>query len=48
MNRDIKIPKKADQMQFDFLGIPLGFDSPLLRARVVRDQTLMPRSESLS
>jgi casein kinase II subunit beta len=41
MNRDLKFSKKADQMRFEFCGIPLAPGSEIAPQRLIRDRTFI-------
>lgn len=42
MNRDLKFPRRAEQMQYSFCGVPLDATSPMCPHRVIRDKLLFP------
>jgi casein kinase II subunit beta len=40
MNRDLKFPKRADQMRYEFCGIPLAPGADIAPQRVLRDRSV--------
>ena len=42
MNRDLKFPRKAEQMQYSFCGVPLDVSHPMCPHRVIRDKSILP------